>query len=115
MIDSIINSARKYGAAIPILPLVDTIRLVRDGKTEILDRNKLFSVQTPQGFHTKLIKNASVQAIANKWEVTDDAALIEKIGGTVKTVDGEQQNLKITTPGDLERANYILNIKNLSP
>jgi len=114
LIDSIIVSARKYGAAIPISPIVDTIRLVKKGKTEVLDRSELYSVQTPQGFHTKLIQNASILAIEKKWEVTDDAALIEKIGGSVNTVKGEPQNLKITTPADFERAKYILNSKNLS-
>ena len=114
LIDSIIDSANKYGAAIPILPVVDTIRIVRDNKTRIVDRNKLFSVQTPQGFQTKIIKDASIQAIEKKWEVTDDAALIEKMGGKVKTVLGDPQNFKITTPTDLERAKFFINSKNLS-
>ena len=114
LIDRIIDSAINYGAAIPVLPLVDTIRIVRGQETRIVDRNKLFSVQTPQGFKTKIIKDASTQAVEEKWEVTDDAALIEKNGGKVKTIKGESQNFKITTPADLERANFIINSKNLS-
>jgi len=114
LIDRVIDSAIDYGAAIPIIPLFDTIRMVWREKTRIVDRNKLFSVQTPQGFHTKIINDASTQAIEKNWEVTDDAALIEKIGGEVKTVKGDSQNFKITTPADLERANFITNFKNLS-
>ena len=49
-----------------------------------------------------------------KWEVTDDASLIEKMGGVVKTVKGEYQNFKITTPDDLERAKHILSSINFS-
>ena len=65
LIDRIIDSAINYGAAIPVLPMVDTIRIVSGGKTRIVDRNKLFSVQTPQGFKTKIIKDASTQALMN--------------------------------------------------
>ena len=112
LIDRIIDSTIEFGAAIPVLPLVDTIRIIGGEKTRIVDRKKLFSVQTPQGFQIKIIKDASIQAINKKWEVTDDAALIEKIGGNVKTIKGESQNFKITTPDDLERANFIINSKN---
>ncbi len=114
LIDSILDTTIKYGAAIPVLPLVDTIRIVRGAKTRIVDRNNLFSVQTPQGFRTKKIFDASNKAIEKSLEVTDDASLIEKIGFKVKTVKGEPNNFKITTPADLGRANFIINSKNLS-
>ena len=51
-------------------------------------------------------------AVENNWTVTDDASLVEKSGGTIATVEGEAQNIKITTPADLERADWILNSKN---
>ena len=114
LIDRIIDSAINFGAAIPVLPLFDSIRIVKGKKTRIVDRNNLFSVQTPQGFRTKIIKDASIKAIEEKWEVTDDASLIEKVGGTVKTVKGESKNFKITTHADLERAHFIVNSQNLS-
>ena len=113
LIDRVLRSVSEHGTAIPALPLVETIRLVTEEKTEIVDRNKLFSVQTPQGFKTSLIFDASTQAILNNLEVTDDATLIENIGGSVKIIKGEPQNLKITTPNDLDIANYILNSMNL--
>ena len=52
-----------------------------------------------------------MQAVANNWNVTDDASLVEKNGGRVATVEGELQNIKITTPEDLEWADYVLNSK----
>jgi 2-C-methyl-D-erythritol 4-phosphate cytidylyltransferase len=94
--------------------LVDTIRRVTKKKTEVVERSELFAVQTPQGFRTELLKDASMQAVANNWTVTDDASLVEKSGGRVATVEGEPQNIKITTPADLERADWILNSKFLS-
>ena len=105
-------AAIEHGSAIPVLPLVDTIRRVTKTKTEVVERSELFTVQTPQGFHTELLKDASMQALANNWTVTDDASLVEKRGGSVATVEGEPQNIKITTPADLERADWILSPKN---
>ena len=108
LIDRIIDAAHEHNAAIPVLPLEDTIRRITEEKTEVLDRRALFATQTPQGFRTKLILDASKQAIENKWLVTDDASLVENTGDQVSTVEGEPQNIKITTPTDLERANWIL-------
>jgi 2-C-methyl-D-erythritol 4-phosphate cytidylyltransferase len=112
LIDRILAAALEHGAGIPVIPLVDTIRRVTKKKTEVVERNRLFAVQTPQGFRTELLKDASMQAIANNWTVTDDASLVEKSGGSVATVEGEPQNIKITTSADLEEADWILNSKN---
>ncbi|MEC9296751.1 MAG: 2-C-methyl-D-erythritol 4-phosphate cytidylyltransferase, partial [SAR324 cluster bacterium] len=112
LIDRILAAAIEHGAAIPVLPLVDTIRRVTKTKTEVIERSELFKVQTPQGFRTELLKDASMQALANNLIVTDDASLVEKNGGSVATVEGEPQNIKITTPADLERADWILSPKN---
>ena len=90
------------------MPLEDTIRRISEEKTKVLDRRALFATQTLQGFRTKLILDASKQATENKWLVTDDASLVENIGDQVSTVEGEPQNIKITTPADLEQANCIL-------
>ena len=114
MIDRIIDTTNEFGAAIPVLPIIDTIRNIKEEKTKVIDRNNLFLVQTPQGFRTKLINKALNQAIKKNLEVTDDASLIESMGGKVKAIKGEPQNFKITTPEDLDRANFILNAKNLS-
>jgi len=114
LIGRILAASFEHGAAIPVIPLVDTIRRVTKKKTEVVERSELFAVQTPQGFRTELLKDASMQAVANNWTVTDDASLVEKSGGRVATVEGEPQNIKITTPADLERADWILNSKFLS-
>ena len=112
LIDRILAAALEHGAGIPVIPLVDTIRRVTKEKTEVVERSELFAVQTPQGFRTELLKDASMQAVANNWTVTDDASLVEKCGGMVAIVEGESQNIKITTSADLDRADWILNSKN---
>ncbi len=112
LIGRILAASFEHGAAIPVIPLVDTIRRVTKKKTEVVERSELFAVQTPQGFRTELLKDASMQAVANNWTVTDDASLVEKSGGRVATVEGEPQNIKITTSADLDRADWILNSKN---
>ena len=115
LIGRILAASFEHGAAIPVIPLVDTIRRVTKKKTEVVERSELFAVQTPQGFRTELLKDASMQAVANNWTVTDDASLVEKSGGRVATVEGEPQNIKITTSADLDRADWILNSKNKLP
>jgi 2-C-methyl-D-erythritol 4-phosphate cytidylyltransferase len=112
VIDRILAASFEHGAGIPVIPLVDTIRRVTKEKTEVVERSELFAVQTPQGFRTELLKDASMQAVANNWTVTDDASLVEKCGGMVAIVEGESQNIKITTSADLDRADWILNSKN---
>ena len=114
IIDRVLDAALEHGAAIPVIPLVDTIRRVTKEKTEVVDRSKLFAVQTPQGFLFEQLLHASMQATANKWTITDDASMVEKAGGRITTVEGDPQNLKITTPADLELADWLLNSKKLS-
>ena len=114
IIDRVLDAALENGAAIPVIPLVDTIRRVTKEKTEVVDRSKLFAVQTPQGFLFEQLLHASMQATANKWTITDDASMVEKAGGRITTVEGDPQNLKITTPADLELADWLLNSKKLS-
>ncbi len=114
LIDRILDAAYEHGAAIPVLPLMDTIRRVTEEKTEVVERDELFAVQTPQGFLLEQLLYASMQITVNKWTVTDDASMIENAGGRITTVEGDPQNLKITTPADLERADWILKSTNLS-
>jgi 2-C-methyl-D-erythritol 4-phosphate cytidylyltransferase len=94
------------GGAVPGLPVSDTIKVV-DGTqtvTATLDRAALVAVQTPQAFAADLLR----QAHAAGTEATDDAALVEALGGTVRVVPGDPRNLKITTPADLELAEHLL-------
>jgi 2-C-methyl-D-erythritol 4-phosphate cytidylyltransferase len=94
------------GGAVPGLPVSDTIKVV-DGTrtvTATLDRAALVAVQTPQAFAADLLR----QAHAAGTEATDDAALVEALGGTVRVVPGDPRNLKITTPADLDRVEHLL-------
>ncbi len=96
-------------AAIPGLPLTDTIKVVeRDGSELVvsttLDRATLVAVQTPQAFRTAVLRAAH----ADGDDATDDAALVEAKGGRVVVVPGDPLNLKITVPADLEAARRSL-------
>jgi 2-C-methyl-D-erythritol 4-phosphate cytidylyltransferase len=73
---------------------------------ETLPRNLLWEVQTPQGFHKQVLKDAHRQQL--KEEATDDAVLVEKMGVRVKVVMGHQRNLKVTTAEDLQIAEQLL-------
>ncbi len=90
-------------AVVPGIPVADTIKSVMaDGLVECTyPRERLRAVQTPQGFALPPLWEAHTRAEAEGWEVTDDAALMERCGSPVFVVPGEEDNRKITTPGDL--------------
>ena len=90
------SAAEGCGAAVPAVPVVDTIKSL-DG--ERVDRSRLLSVQTPQVFHSELLKEAYRRPYDTSF--TDDASVAEAAGVTVRYVEGERFNLKITTPDDL--------------
>lgn len=98
------------GAVIPVLPLKDTVKEVnlRGTVTRTVSRDSLRLVQTPQCFRMEIIRSAFEKAIQEKFFVTDDAALVEKSGFSVSVINGEPENIKITTPGDLIIAEHIL-------
>ncbi len=104
LIKNVITASEKFGAAVPAVPLKDTIK-VSDGKgflIETLDRNKLFAVQTPQGFRKELIVKAFEKAYTDNYYATDDANLVERLGKKIKLIEGDYKNIKITTKEDLE-------------
>jgi len=102
LIKELVTAAEKSGAAIPALPVTDTIK--RNGQTE--NREGLFTVQTPQTFRFELIDGLH-QKYKDK-SLTDDAALCEADGHPVTFVSGQQDNIKITHPADLIRAEQYL-------
>lgn len=110
LIDSVIAQAARCGAAAPAVPVKDTIKVVReDGAVErTLDRSSLRAVQTPQVFTADLLKAALQAVLEQGVEVTDDCSAVEKLGKAVYLTEGEETNLKITTPGDLLLAESIL-------
>lgn len=95
---------------IAAVPVKDTIKVVGDQR-EIIDtpdRSNLWAAQTPQGFEVKTLRQCHDEGDRLGWSVTDDAALFEKCGLPVHIVEGEETNLKVTTPVDLAIAEFIL-------
>lgn len=105
-----IEAAKECGAAVAAVPAIDTIKRVdTDGFViETLPRGQLWSIQTPQVFHYALLMQAHRVVRECGIIATDDAALVERIGGMVKVVRGSYENLKITSEEDLPLAGLIL-------
>jgi 2-C-methyl-D-erythritol 4-phosphate cytidylyltransferase len=93
--------------AIPVVPVGDTIKLISpDGALATIDRASLRAVQTPQAFRADLLRRAH----AHGGQATDDATLVEAVGGRVVLVDGDPINAKITVPSDLVVAAALLSV-----
>ena len=109
VIDRTIRAAHTYGAAAPAIPVKDTIKVVEGGiVTATPDRSTLKAIQTPQVFDIDLLKGALKKAFANGAAITDDASAVELLGYKVKVVEGDERNIKITTPMDLKIAELLL-------
>lgn len=113
MIQDVIEAVRKYGAAIAALPAVDTVKQVdrtSDGAivTTTMPRERLVMAQTPQGFRYDVLKRAFDDAAADGFLGTDESSLVERSGREVAVVMGSPRNIKITTPADLELAEFYL-------
>lgn len=108
LVERLIFSAVQLGAAIPTLPLVDTIKRVRSGQVlETLDRRELHGAQTPQAFRASELRAALARSSALATP-TDDAGWFEALGYAVASVPGDPFNVKITTPHDLALAPALL-------
>ena len=106
-----IKSAQKQGACILGIPAFDTVKHV-NAKNEIIEtrkRDTLWLAQTPQAFQLELIKRAHEIAKQEGFTGTDDASLVERLGGIVKIIPGSRNNIKITNQEDLKLAQAILN------
>ena len=109
MIDRVVRAANTYSAAAPAIPVKDTIKVVNGGVvTNTPDRKTLMAVQTPQVFDVALLRGALLKAWEDGAEVTDDCSAVERMGMSVKIVEGDERNIKITTPMDLKIAGLIL-------
>jgi len=107
LIDRVIDGLDRAPAAIPCLPLRDTIKRVEDGVIQAtIDRSALWRAQTPQGFHFGAILAAHRAAAGDA--LTDDAAVAETAGLAPLPVDGDEDNLKVTTPEDLAAAERLI-------
>jgi len=109
VIDRTVRAAHTYGAAAPAIPVKDTIKVVEGGMvTTTPDRNTLKAVQTPQVFDFDLLRGALKKAAADGAPITDDCSAVELIGFKVKIVEGDERNIKVTTPMDLKVAQMLL-------
>jgi len=110
LLESVIRQAFVSGAAIAAVPVKDTIKIADDAGfvVDTPARDRLWSVQTPQVFRKDILLAAHEYAQVNGIFGTDDSYLVEKLGHPVKIVSGDYENIKITTPEDLQIAEAIL-------
>ena len=117
LINSVISATKKFGAVIAGIPAVDTIKQVDRTAagaiiTSTIPRERVVLAQTPQGFRYSIIKKAFDEAAADNFTGTDEASLVERSGHEVAVVMGSPRNIKITTPGDMQLAEFYLKGKN---
>lgn len=109
VIDRVVRAANTYGAAAPAVPVKDTIKVVQGGLVkETPDRSSLAAVQTPQVFDFDLLRGALRKAEEDGATVTDDCSAVERTGMKIKIVEGDERNLKVTTPMDLKIVELLL-------
>lgn len=102
LIKRVVIGVEKYGACIPVISIPDTVKKIKNKFVrQTLNRDEIFLVQTPQGFKTGIIKSAYEKVKREKLKITDDSAVVEKMGIDVYCVEGERLNFKITYPEDL--------------
>ncbi len=93
-------------AVVPVIPVVETLRqMLPDGETQTVDRSRYCLVQTPQTFRIDLLKRAYEQPYCKAF--TDDASVVEAMGHRICLVEGNRENIKLTTPADLKYAEYL--------
>jgi 2-C-methyl-D-erythritol 2,4-cyclodiphosphate synthase len=105
LIQDVIEAAARHGAAVPALPVNDTLRKAEAGRTVTVARDGLYRVQTPQGFTREILLTAYA---ANTEALTDDAGLVEQMGQSVQLIPGDARNIKITQGEDWEMALQLL-------
>jgi 2-C-methyl-D-erythritol 4-phosphate cytidylyltransferase len=113
IINEVIDAAEKHGAAIAGVPASDTVKQVdrtAEGAliTATIPRERVVMAQTPQGFRYAILRKAFDEAVADGFVGTDEASLIERTGHPVAVVMGSPRNIKITTPADMELAEFYL-------
>ena len=115
LLERVVAATREHGAALPALPVVETVKEVADGRVVgTPQRERLWQAQTPQGFERELLLRA-YHAAGTDAVATDDAALVERLGHAVCVVPGEADNRKLTTPEDLAWAEWRVRTKEEVP
>lgn len=109
VIDRAVRAAHSYGAAAPGVPVKDTVKIVQGATVkETPDRSTLQAIQTPQVFDLQLLQVALKKAREERTPITDDCSAVERMGMSVKIVEGDEKNIKVTTPMDLKIAAILL-------
>lgn len=98
VIDACFHEAMQGGAAIPVVPMIDSLREVEGEDSRPVDRSRYFAVQTPQVFEGSLLLHAYTQPYSSLF--TDDASVVEAASGKIHLVEGNRENIKLTTPFD---------------
>jgi len=114
LIEKVIKAAKRFRAAITGLPVKETVKELDDQGMVLqsVQRSNLWLTQTPQIFQYEDLMRAHQKALDNGWEeATDDAFLVEKMGIPVRIIKGEENNIKITTPQDLDIARFLISKK----
>lgn len=114
LIERIVAEARLHGAAIAALPARETVKEVLEGGWvgRTLDRRKLWMIQTPQAFRFPALIEVHKRAMEQGWgEMSDDAMMLERCGIPVQVIEGAEDNIKVTTPNDLEVARFFLGVR----
>lgn len=108
-IEAVAREAEASGAALPVVPVVDTLKRVKDDHVvETVDRGELGTAQTPQGFRFRLLVEAYEAAFRDRVTITDESMAVERLGVSVRAVAGSARNRKITTQEDLAWAEGVV-------
>ena len=109
LIRRVAKEAGEKGSTIPVIPVSDTIKEIKDGVvSKTIDRSRLAAAQTPQGFPAGVLKKVYKKLKLNDPQWTDEAMMVEAIGEKVHAVEGELRNIKVTTAEDLRMAEFYL-------
>lgn len=106
IIDESYECAEKYGNAIVAVKSRDSVRQIRDNRSQSLNRDNIYLIQTPQTFQATQLKNAYKQVYQESF--TDDASVVEQTGVNINLISGSHQNIKITFPEDIAIAEFLL-------
>lgn len=115
LIDSVCRVPEGVSGVICAVPVTDTIKEVDSGVVvSTPTRDRLVAVQTPQGFRMRELMEAHLRAVEDRYGGTDDASLVERMGGKVVVVEGDRDNIKVTYPQDIARAEVLLRARGYS-
>ena len=106
VIKRVVDGISKSNGVVPVIPMKSSLRKGNHSKSQSVDRSSYWEVQTPQGFSKEILIEAYDQPMDSN--ITDDASLVERMGHSIALVEGEEQNIKITTPFDLLIASKLL-------